>query len=268
MSDRRHRPTLPWPPVVTLAALAVLWEAWVRVFDVPAFLVPPPSRVLGVMVQRPGFLWEHTVFTAQETALGFIAATAFGIPLGILVVESRLFVRTVYPLIVASQAVPKLAVAPLFLVWFGLGLKSKVLIAALIAFFPILIGMAVGLQLVDRDSLLLGRSMGLGKIATFVKIRLPFALPSAFGGLKVGMTLAVVGAVVGEFLGSTKGLGALLVIATGTLNTPLVFATLIVLSALGLAAYWVVEIAERLLVTWQEEGEGTQERVEELERAA
>jgi NitT/TauT family transport system permease protein len=144
-------------------------------------------------------------------------------------------------------------VAPLFLIWFGLGLKSKVLIAALIAFFPILIGVVVGLQSVDRGSLLLGRSIGLSRLGTFSKIRMPFALPSTFGGLKVGMTLAVVGAVVGEFLGSTKGLGSVLVIAAGTLNTPLVFATLVVLSLLGLVAYWLIEVIERLALPWHEE---------------
>lgn len=241
-----------WPPVATLVVLVLAWEGWVRAFDIPSFLVPPPSRVFAVMVERPGLLWEHTLFTALETGLGFLAATLIGFPLGILVVESKLFVRTIYPLIVASQAVPKLAVAPLFLVWFGLGLQSKVLIAALIAFFPILIGVAVGLQSVDKNSLLLGQSIGLGRFGIFTKIRLPYALPSAFGGLKVGMTLAVVGAVVGEFLGSTKGLGALLVIATGTLNTALVFATLVVLSLLGLIAYWLIEIAERLALPWQD----------------
>jgi NitT/TauT family transport system permease protein len=251
---------------VTVIGLLLLWEAWVQLFDIPGFLVPPPSRVFSLIIERPGFMWDHMLFTAAETGLGFLLAVAIGFPLGILVVESKLFVRTIYPVIVASQAVPKLAVAPLFLVWFGLGLSSKVLIAALIAFFPILIGVAVGLQSVDRGSLLLGRSIGLGRLGTFAKIRMPFALPSAFGGLKVGMTLAVVGAVVGEFLGSTKGLGSLLVIAAGTINTPLVFATLIVLSALGIFAYWLIEAVERIVMPWHEESEV--EGVKQLEVAA
>jgi len=250
-----------WPALVTVVLLILLWEAWVRIFDVPTFLVPAPSSVFAEIWSRPAFFWEHLVFTATETGLGFLLAILIGFPLGILVVESKLFVRTVYPLIVASQAVPKLAVAPLFLVWFGLGLESKVLIAALIAFFPILIGVVVGLQSVDRGSLLMGQSIGLGRLGTFTKIRMPFALPSAFGGLKVGMTLAVVGAVVGEFLGSTKGLGSLLVIAAGTLNTPLVFATLVVLSVLGVVAYWLIELIERWTLPWHEETEtgGTQQ---------
>ncbi|MGH8913056.1 MAG: ABC transporter permease [Acidimicrobiia bacterium] len=243
------------PALLTVVLLIILWEVWVRAFDIPRFLVPAPSSVFAEIWSRPGFFWEHLLFTAAETGLGFLLAILIGFPLGVLVVESKIFVRTIYPIIVASQAVPKLAVAPLFLIWFGLGLESKVLIAALIAFFPILIGVVVGLQSVDRGSLLLGRSIGLSRLGVFSKIRMPFALPSTFGGLKVGMTLAVVGAVVGEFLGSTKGLGSLLVIAAGTLNTPLVFATLVVLSVLGVVAYWLIEVIERLVLPWQEEVE-------------
>ncbi len=241
-----------WPAIATVVVLVLLWEAWVRVFDVPRFLVPAPSEVWAELWERPEFFLENMLFTATETGLGFLLAVLIGFPLGVLVVESRLFVRTVYPLIVASQAVPKLAVAPLFLVWFGLGIKSKVLIGALIAFFPILIGVVVGLRSVDRGSLLMGRSIGLSRLGIFTKIRLPYALPAVFGGLKVGMTLAVVGAVVGEFLGSTKGLGAVLVVAAGTLDTPLVFAALVVLSLLGVIAYWLIEVIERVAVPWSE----------------
>lgn len=239
-----------WPAILTVVILILLWEAWVKLFDVPRFLVPAPSEVWAEIWEQPAFFWENMLFTASETGLGFLLAALIGFPLGLLVVESRLFVRTVYPLIVASQAVPKLAVAPLFLVWFGLGMLSKVLIGALIAFFPILIGVVVGLKSVDPGSLQLGRAIGLGRMGTFTKIRLPYALPSIFGGLKIGMTLAVVGAVVGEFLGSTKGLGAVLVVAAGTLNTPLVFAALVVLSVLGVLVYWLIELIERVAVPW------------------
>ena len=239
-----------WPPLVTLAALIVAWEFAVGWFDVPLFLVPRPSLVLTTLIDRFGYLLHQTLVTGWETALGFLASVLIGVPIGIVVVESRLFVRTIYPLIVASQSIPKLAVAPLLVVWFGVGLQPKILIAFLIAFFPIVIDTAVGLRSVPDESILLSRSMGLGSLQTFVKVRAPHALPSVFGGLKIGISLAVVGAVVGEFLGSNDGLGYVLIVANGTLNTPLLFAALVALSVLGIASYAAVALTERAAIPW------------------
>ncbi len=239
-----------WPPVATVALLIVAWEILVDVLEVPRFIVPAPSQVADVLVTRTDYLLHHAMTTAHETILGFGLSVLIGVPLGIVVIESRLFVRTIYPLIVASQAIPKLAVAPLFVIWFGFGLTPKILIAFLIAFFPIVIDTAVGLRSVPQDNLLLARSMGLGPIRTFTKVRMPHALPSTFGGLKIGISLAVVGAVVGEFLGSNSGLGYVLIVANGTLNTPLLFAALFGLSVLGLLAYAAVAVVERLAIPW------------------
>jgi NitT/TauT family transport system permease protein len=149
---------------------------------------------------------------------------------------------------VSSQAVPKVAVAPLFVVWFGFGLLPKVLIAFLIAFFPIVINTAVGLESIEREKILLARSMGLSALDTFFKIRLPSALPTVFGGMKIAITLAVVGAVVGEFVGGEEGLGYVLLTANGSMDTPLLFAGVIALTVVGVALYLLVELAERLAI--------------------
>jgi NitT/TauT family transport system permease protein len=243
------------PPLLTVVLLVLVWELAVKAFALPLYLLPAPSVIAGYFVGNFGLLWRHTLATAWAIVLGFLLSAAIGFPLGVIVVESRLFARTIYPLIVASQTFPKLAIAPLFIVWFGYGLTPKLLVAFLIAFFPILIDTAVGLQSVREETQVLARSIGLGPLQTFLKIRLPQAMPSILGGLKIGITLAVVGAVVGEFLGTDVGLGYLIVQSTGTLNTPLLFSALIALTILGLIFYALVSIAERLAVPWHAEAE-------------
>jgi NitT/TauT family transport system permease protein len=191
---------------------------------------------------------KHGWTTTVEIVLGFLLSIALGVPLALAIFVSPAFSRSVLPLLVSSQAMPKVAVAPLFLVWFGFGLLPKVLIAFLIAFFPIVISTVVGLASIEQEKIHLARSMGLGETATFFKIRLPSALPSVFGGLKISITLAVVGAVVGEFVGGDAGLGYLLMVANGNIDTPLLFAGLIALTVQGVVAYYLVELAERLAI--------------------
>jgi NitT/TauT family transport system permease protein len=171
-----------------------------------------------------------------------------GVPLALAIFLWKPFARTVYPLLVSSQAVPKVAVAPLFLVWFGFGLLPKVLIAFLIAFFPVVINTAVGLAAIEREKIYLAQSMGLGAAATFFKIQLPNALPSVFAGLKISITLAVVGAVVGEFVGGQGGLGYLLLIANGNMDTALLFAGIVALTILGIIFFALIGLAERLVL--------------------
>jgi NitT/TauT family transport system permease protein len=183
--------------------------------------------------------------------LGFVLSIAVGVPLALATFLWPAFARSVYPLLVSSQAVPKMAVAPLFIVWFGFGLLPKVLIAFLIAFFPIVISTVVGLAAIEPEKIHLARSMGLGAAATFFKIRLPNALPSIFGGLKVAITLAVVGAVVGEFIGGDAGLGYVLMSANGSMDTALLFAGLIGLTVIGVVFYLLIELAERLALPWR-----------------
>jgi NitT/TauT family transport system permease protein len=237
-------------PTLTLVVFVVGWQLAVVGLQIPRYLLPAPSLVAETFGAKLPLLWEHTLATTAEVLAGFALSILIGVPIAILTVASPLFSRTIYPLIVASQAVPKMAIAPLLVVWFGFGTLPKVLVAFLIAFFPLVIDAAVGLRGVEREMLWLAQSMGLGPVATFFKIRLPHALPSVFGGLKVAVTLAVVGAVVGEFVGADAGLGHLLIIANGNLDTPTLFATLIILTLLGLLLYGALAVLERIAVPW------------------
>jgi NitT/TauT family transport system permease protein len=232
-------------PVALVVALLVLWEVVTRAFGVPTYLLPPPSIVLASLQSNAGLLLAQGWITTLEIVLGFALSIVIGIPLALALFLWPPFSRAVLPLLVSSQAMPKVAIAPLLLVWFGFGLLPKVLIAFLIAFFPIVINTAVGLASIEREKIYLARSIGLGPAATFFKIRLPNALPAIFGGLKISITLAVVGAVVGEFVGGDAGLGYLLMVANGSMDTPLLFADLVVLTLLGVAFFLLVEVAER-----------------------
>ena len=228
--------------------LIALWEGLTRAFSVPLFLLPPPSAVAASFYANIGTLVANGWITILEIVLGFALSIAVGIPLALAIFLWPPFSRAVLPLLVSSQAMPKVAVAPLFLVWFGFGLLPKVLIAFLIAFFPIVISTAVGLSSIEPEKINLARSMGLNTASTFFKIRLPNALPSIFGGLKISITLAVVGAVVGEFVGGDAGLGYLLMVANGSMDTALLFAGIVALTLLGVLFYVLIEIGERLVL--------------------
>jgi len=183
-----------------------------------------------------------------EIVAGFTAATVIGIPLGMLIFSSRLIKRAIYPILVASQMVPKVAVAPLFVIWFGTDLTPKVLISFIIAFFPIMVSTVVGLESVDEDMARMFRSMGASALRTFTKLRFPAALPNIFAGLKIGMSLSVVGAIVGEFVAADRGLGYYLLFANGQLDTVGVFAALIVLTSIGVAFYFAIELIQNLFI--------------------
>jgi NitT/TauT family transport system permease protein len=235
-------------PIGTLAAVIVLWEAAARLFSIPAFLLPVPSVIAQAMYDHASVLMKESVETAVEIILGFALSIVVGVPLALAIFLWSPFARTVYPLLVSSQAVPKVAVAPLFLVWFGFGLLPKVLIAFLIAFFPVVINTAMGLASIEREKIYLAQSMGLSPLATFFKIQLPNALPSIFAGLKISITLAVVGAVVGEFVGGQAGLGYLLLIANGSMDTALLFAGIVALTVLGVVFFALIGLVERLVL--------------------
>jgi len=225
-----------------------IWEAGTRLFAVPAFLLPSPSAIADSFLTNWPLLLHHGGITIVEIMLGFLLSIVIGIPLALAIFISPTFSRSILPLLVSSQAMPKVAVAPLLLVWFGFGLLPKVLIAFLIAFFPVVINTAVGLASIEPEKIYLARSMGFGAAATFFKIRLPNALPAVFGGLKIAITLAVVGAVVGEFVGGDAGLGYLLMVANGSMDTQLLFAGIVALTALGVALFLLVELAERIAI--------------------
>src|SRR5499427_7687871 len=235
-------------PVMTVVGTLVAWEFATRAFGIPAYLLPAPSGIAVSLAENAALILKHGWVTTIEIVLGFLLSIVVGVPLALAIFLWPTFSRSVLPLLVSSQAMPKDAVAPLLLVWFGFGLLPKVLIAFLIAFFPIVIGTAVGLASIEQEKIHLARSMGLGAAATFFKIRLPSALPSVFGGLKISITLAVVGAVVGEFVGGDAGLGYLLMVANGNIDTPLLFAGLVALTVQGVVLFFLVELVERLAI--------------------
>lgn len=244
----RARVSAVLAPTAVVVGLLAAWEVGTRAFGVPVFLLPPPSAIVAAMGKHASLLAVASGVTTLEIVLGFALSIAVGIPLALTIFLWPPFGRAVLPLLISSQAMPKVAVAPLLLVWFGFGLVPKVLIAFLIAFFPVVINTAVGLAAIEPEKIFLARSMGLGAWDTFFKIRLPDALPAIFAGLKISITLAVVGAVVGELVGGDAGLGYLLMVANGSMDTQLLFAGIVCLTILGVALYLVVELTERLVI--------------------
>lgn len=235
-------------PGLALAAILLAWEVWVRLAHIPpALLVPPSAVALTIGRQWPILVSEGWV-TFVESFVGFVLAFAFAVPLAVVITASRTLNQALYPLLIATQSLPKVAVAPLILVWVGTGIESKLVIAWLVAFFPILVDTATGLRLTPPEFLELGRSLRASPWQVFSKFRLPSAVPFIVSGSKVAVTLALIGAVIGEFVSSTDGLGFLLLTANSQLDTALSFAALFGLAVLGLALYGMVAVVERLLV--------------------
>ena len=239
-----------WRPVALLVACFAAWWAISAFKLVEAYLVPSPGATLRLMGDKWGYIWHHTWVTTYETLIGFALAVLIGVASAVLMVYSSTVERTLYPILLFAQVIPKIAIAPLFVVWLGFGIGPKIVVAVLIAFFPVVISMVAGLKAVDPEMLQLSATMGASPMATFSKIRLPASLPHLFSGLKVAVTLAVTGAVVGEFVGANEGLGYVILQANGNLDTPMLFAGLLVMSAIGVVLFVVVEVAEKLLLPW------------------
>ncbi|MFC4630973.1 ABC transporter permease [Promicromonospora alba] len=239
-----------WRPVAVLLALFGVWwfVAWREL--VPAYLVPAPGAVAETMVADWAMLLEHTWVTTLETIVGFVLAAVIGVATAVLLVYSRTAEKSLYPLILFAQVIPKIAIAPILVVWFGFGMTPKIVLAVLIAFFPVVVSAVAGLRSVDPELLEMSATMGASRWKTFRKIRFPGALPQLMSGLKVAVTLAVVGAVVGEFVGADRGLGYVLLLASGNLDAPLLFADLILMSLIGVVLFVLVEVLERLLIPW------------------
>ena len=237
-------------PFVGILVFLAVWEAGVAIFKAPAYLLPPPIQIFETFFAELPKLSYHGWVTAYEMLLGYGLAVGIAIPLAIATTASQRFDRFVMPTLLFFQVVPKVAIAPLFLVWFGVGALPKILVAFLISFFPIVIDAAVGLRSMSTEMNDLARSMGATKMQAFLRFRLPTSLPYLFSGLKVAATLAVAGAVVGEFVGADKGLGYLLLVTNSNLETALMFATLFALTIIGLAFFYAVERLEALLIPW------------------
>ncbi|WP_439402567.1 ABC transporter permease [Bradyrhizobium sp. DASA03068] len=237
-------------PVSTLAALLLVWYAAVKIFRVPPYLLPLPGDVIQRMREDFWFLLHHSWITIYITLGGFVLSIAIGVPLAIVLVASRVLERAVMPWLILSQTFPKVALAPLIVVWFGLGLGPKFAITFLVAFFPILISTIVGLRSIEREMLELASSVRANTLQMFFHFRLPIALPNIFAGAKVSIALSVVGAVIAEWVGANVGLGYLLLQANANLDTTLLFAVLIVLLIIGVVFYYAVEFVERLVIPW------------------
>lgn len=246
---RRQIPDAVLALGLMLAVLAV-WELAIRLFQVSQFAVPAPSAILHSLIVNCGQLAGAAQSTAFEILLGFVLAALTGITVALVIARFERLGRALYPLVVLFQNVPKVALAPIFILWFGFDLTPKIALIVVIAFFPVAIDMLFGLQSVDPSFVALMQSVGASRTKILLRVRIPHSLPHLMAGLKVAITLSVIGAIVGEFAGANRGLGYVIEFASTQLDTPLIFAALIVVSVLGLAFYYVVEVAERMLVPW------------------
>ena len=238
-------------PPLTFVGMVALWWGAVELFRIPAYLLPGPGPVFARLVSDAGLLWTHSKITLIEIMLGFGLTIVTAIPLGLLIALSALAKQVVYPPIMLMQLVPKIAVAPLFLVWLGFGLESKVLLTVLMTFFPLLLASISGFMILDDRLLYLTKSMGASKWDTFRYLRFPAALPVIFSGIKTSATIAATAAIVAEFVGANKGLGYVLLRGTSTMDIELVFAVLVVLTVVGIAINYVVEFCEWAMTPWQ-----------------
>ena len=234
----------------SLAMFLIVWELACRLFDIPEFALPSPSKTLATVFKRWDLFAKHSWITFVETFAGFLIAVAFGVLAAAIIVVIPVLADIIMPLLLISQLVPKVAIAPIILIWFGYGLFPKILIAFLIAFFPIVVNTASGLASVERPLLDLARSLEASRWQVFWKFRIPVALPELFSGMKIAITLAVIGAIIGEFVGGSAGLGYLILVANSELDTPLAFGALLLLSVGGIILYAFVELIERLAIPW------------------
>ena len=238
-------------PPLTFAAMVALWWGAVVLFRIPAYLLPGPGAVFARIVTDAGLLWTHSQVTLIEILFGFGLTIVTAIPLGLLIALSALAKQIVYPPIMLMQLVPKIAVAPLFLVWLGFGIESKVLLTVLMTFFPLLLASISGFMILDDRLLYLTKSMGASSWDTFRYLRFPAALPVIFSGIKTSATIAATAAIVAEFVGANKGLGYVLLRGTSTMDIELVFAVLVVLTFVGIAINYLVEFSEWAMTPWQ-----------------
>jgi NitT/TauT family transport system permease protein len=240
-------------PIVFFLALLVLWEILVEIIKVPSFILPPPRDLLTAFIKKLPIISNHALITFVEALGGFALSLLLGVAFAIAVVYSRHLQNTIYPLIVILYAMPKSAFAPLMVIWVGYGLFSKIAIAFLVAFFPIVVNTVVGLREIERELLELARINRGSQFDVFKKIRLPNSLPYMFAGIKVAVVLSVTGAIVAEFVAANEGLGYLILQANYSLDTAFALVILLILAVLSLALFWFIQIAQRKLAPWSAE---------------
>lgn len=235
---------------LTLLAIIIAWELATYIFAISKVILPAPTEVAKEFTIKYFLLPPHIMTTVYEVLIAFAVAAVIGILLGILIVYSDFVREVLFPIIISLQIVPKIALAPLVLIWFGYGLLSKIVIAFLVAFFPILVNTMTGLVAVEPELIDLARGLRATKFQIFRKIRFPNALPNIFAGFKISITLSVVGAVVGEFIGGDQGLGYLVMLSNYEINTPLMFTSLAILAAVGLSLFGCVVLLEKVVIPW------------------
>jgi NitT/TauT family transport system permease protein len=230
----------------------LIWEVCVRFAGVPAFVLPAPTDVMRVAYNdlASGLIVRHFVVTLSEVLGGFVLAAIIGVALGTAIALFPILEKTLYPLVLAFQTVPKVAIAPLFLIWFGFGQQSKIITVATIAFFPILVNVVVGLSTVDSRRILLMRALRASPMTTYLKVQLPSMLPYLFAGLEVAIVFSVTGAIVGEFIGASVGLGSLIIQRQATVDVAGVFSVLLYLSLMGLALHGALKAVGRRYTSW------------------
>ncbi|ANZ41338.1 ABC transporter permease [Lentzea guizhouensis] len=240
-------------PLLGLTVVVGLWWLATIVFGVESFLVPSPADVVASFLEYPEHLLRQSLVTLWETVLGFLLSVVVGVPVALLIVGSKVLERMFYPLLVALNAVPKVAIAPIVVVWFGFGIESKVLMVVLVCVFPIVISTASGMKSTPHELVELLRSLDATRAQEFFKLRLMYALPQVFVGLKVAITLAVIGAVISEFIGAYEGLGYVITQSGASADTPLAFAAMALLAVMSIALFYGLAFIERKVLPWAEE---------------
>ncbi len=237
-------------PMAIVVLVLGIWELCVRLFDIKAWLLPSPSAIATALVQDAGLLARHSWVTLEEVIVGFVVALICGVSLGVGIALSRTVERSLYPFVIASQTIPIIVIAPLLLIWFGYGLTPKIIVVALIAFFPLAVNTVDGLKSVDPDTVNLLRTLGASRLQILLKAQLPTALPYLFSGARVAVAVSVIGAVIGEWVGSSEGLGYLMIRSKPQFLTERVFAAITLLSAMGVGLFLLVGLVERLAIPW------------------
>lgn len=242
-------------PTILLIVLLAAWEVGAWLTDTPRWFLPRPSDVAREIVESRSLLWGHTWTTLQEVLIGYAIALAVGIVTALAIASSDLAERTIYPVIVASQAIPIIALAPILLIWFGFGMTPKVIVVVLLCFFPIAVNMADGLRAADRDAINLVRSMGANRWQVMRIVRIPASLPFLVSGARVAAAVSVIGAIVGEWVGASSGLGYLMTRAASQFLTARLFAAVAISAVIGITLFALVGLAGRLLLPWHQEGD-------------
>lgn len=253
------------PALALVALLLVAWQWATTYWRMPVWLLPSPVTIASAGVAARSIMAPHIWQTVLETWLGLVLALVVGIVFALLIDASTLLRRAIYPLLVVSQTVPIIAIAPLLVIWFGYGILPKILVVGLVCFFPIVVGTADGLRAADPDLIALLRSMGATRRQILTKVRVPGAMPSFFSGLRIAVTYSVIGAIIGEWVGASKGLGVFMLRASNSLRTDWVFAAILVTSLLSVVLFLLVTVLERISLRWLYVG-ATEEHWEELQR--